>query len=189
MKRISPQTWLLSLCLLAITALGWSCSTQPPQPPAPWQNPTPDSNGIPNLSLVEPGVWRGGQPDVYGFAWLKAGGFTIIKLNESAEGSDLPAQDMGIPLYYEPIGTIEQLIDGPSPKTIATVESLLHTAKRPVFIHCEHGQDRTGLAVGLYRLSEGTNKAAAYQEMLDHGFHPALHGIHEYWENQPDTTR
>ena len=51
------------------------------------------------------------------------------------------------------------------------------------FVHCSHGQDRTGLLVGLYRLKQGWAKTNAYTEMLTNGFHPALHGLHEFWEN------
>jgi protein tyrosine/serine phosphatase len=52
-------------------------------------------------------------------------------------------------------------------------------------VHCTHGQDRTGLIIGLYRLNEGWTKDAAYKEMLVHHFHSSLHGLHEYWENTP----
>lgn len=186
MHPIRPQTWLLSICLAAVVGV-IGCVTNPPEPtppPAPWQHPTPDSNGIPNLSMVEDGLWRGGQPNVPGFAWLAANGFTIIKLNDDAEGSDLPAETLGMKVYREPIDTLQQLLTGPDPKQISTGLRLLQSQPRPLFVHCEHGQDRTGLLIGLYRLTEGTNKAAAYQEMLQHGFHPALHGLHEYWEKQ-----
>ena len=51
----------------------------------------------------------------------------------------------------------------------------------PVLVHCEHGADRTGLIVALYRiLYEGWCKDAAIAEMLKGGF-----GFHAVWGNIP----
>lgn len=55
----------------------------------------------------------------------------------------------------------------------------------PLFIHCEHGQDRTGLIVGLYRVfQEGWTPAAAYAEMKAIGFHPELVFLNHYFEEK-----
>jgi len=55
----------------------------------------------------------------------------------------------------------------------------------PILIHCQHGEDRTGLAVGLYRvLVQNVAPKDAYQEMLDHGFHPLLLGLKDYFEDR-----
>lgn len=51
------------------------------------------------------------------------------------------------------------------------------------YVHCERGQDRTGLIVGVYRVKvEHWTKADAYQEMLKHGFHPILRGLCWSWQ-------
>ncbi len=49
-------------------------------------------------------------------------------------------------------------------------------------VHCEHGQDRTGVAIGLYRLHTGWTEEHAEDEMLAHGFHRSLIGLWEWWE-------
>ena len=42
----------------------------------------------------------------------------------------------------------------------------------PLYVHCRHGDDRTGLVIGLYRhLVEGMPAEEAYQEMKQLGFH------------------
>jgi len=38
----------------------------------------------------------------------------------------------------------------PSRATMTTLVNLMRDAPRPILIHCEHGADRTGLAVALY---------------------------------------
>ena len=141
------------------------------------------TNGVPNLSQVEPGVWRGGQPKSAG-AWiyLRSLGLTNdIKLNTIEEGSDQAAIGAGFDVLYFPIETLEQLLDGPSP---ALVNNALHQIRPGTYVHCQHGQDRTGLLIGLYRLQEGTNAAAAWCEMTNHGYHPALRGLTHYWREQ-----
>lgn len=47
---------------------------------------------------------------------------------------------------------------------------LANENNRPIFIHCEHGRDRTGLVVALYRvLYQGWTPTAAHQEMVSLG--------------------
>ncbi len=51
-----------------------------------------------------------------------------------------------------------------------------------IYVHCRHGQDRTGLVIGPQRvLVEGWAPADAYAEMLAHGFHPYFEGLKHYF--------
>ena len=57
---------------------------------------------------------------------------------------------------------------------IATTPSL-----QPVLVHCDHGSDRTGTMVAIYRVAiEGWTKAQATDEMINGGF-----GFHPLWQN------
>lgn len=147
-----------------------SCST-----PAP----TAISHGIPNFAQVSPGIYRGGQP-VSPIAWsyLRSIGVSnIIKLDLNAEGSDdiLP----GMTTYYLPIDNLHQVFLEPAWATIACATML---AKPGTFVHCEHGWDRTGLAIGCHRVwNEGWTKKKAYKEMLKYGYHPSLLGLQAFW--------
>ena len=57
-----------------------------------------------------------------------------------------------------------------------------HRPKRaPVLVHCQHGADRTGTMIAVYRIAvQGWSKAKAIREMTGGGF-----GFHPIWSNLP----
>jgi protein tyrosine/serine phosphatase len=139
------------------------------------------SHGIPNLAQVEPGVWRGGQPNSEGWQYLKSLGIKQdVKLNTSQEGSDALALSNGMQIIYLPISFAQMTIGQPD---VNTLNAAIASIKPGTYVHCEHGQDRTGLIMGVYRVRvEHWTKQQAYQEMLRHGFHPLLRGLCWSWE-------
>ncbi|WP_155510414.1 tyrosine-protein phosphatase [Pseudomonas fluorescens] len=49
---------------------------------------------------------------------------------------------------------------------------------RPLWVHCSHGKDRTGLVVALYRVAHNNYcKDNAYKEMNDYGHNRLLFGL------------
>lgn len=157
------------LAFIALVCLGCSCSTV-----------NTVSHGIPNLAQVEPGIWRGGQPTAEGWKWLASQGVVLdIKLNPDDEGSDAAAVQCGMMVMPAPITTTEQTVGKPSrDKIILAVMAIGPGA----FIHCTHGQDRTGLVIGAYRVMfENWTKDAAWREMVANGFHPELLGLTRSW--------
>jgi hypothetical protein len=63
------------------------------------------------------------------------------------------------------------------------LNAAIASIKLGTYVHCEHGQDRTGLIIGAYRVKvEHWTKEQAYQEMLRFGFHPLLRGLCWSWE-------
>jgi protein tyrosine/serine phosphatase len=177
--------WLI--CLLGLLIVGPGCS------------PTVYTHGVPNLVQVEPGLWRSGQPTTpEAWAYLRRLGISnVIKLNFESEGSDDGAGAAGIAVFRAPLqpegdqdvfDNISNTFKKPDKGHIDYALIHLGQFRDPnggVLVHCTHGQDRTGLIIGLYRLNEGWTKDAAYKEMLVHHFHSSLHGLHEYWENTP----
>lgn len=139
-------------------------------------------HGIANLFAVEQGILRGGQPNAEGWAYLQGHGILdVVKLNEESEASDEMAAKMGMNVYYFPIPWWRQMIWRPRQSDLVAAVALL---KPRTFIHCERGEDRTGLVVGCFRLSQGWTKDDAYAEMLAHGFHPALQGLQGRWNSE-----
>jgi protein tyrosine/serine phosphatase len=54
--------------------------------------------------------------------------------------------------------------------------------RTPVLVHCQHGADRTGIMVALYRIAvQGWTNQEAIREMTQGGF-----GFHQIWKNLPN---
>ncbi len=174
--------WLACASLLALAAALFVGCTK-----------TTYTGGVPNLVQVEPGLWRSGQPTTPAqWAALKKLGIVhVVKLNFDSEGSDNDATAAGMTVYHfniQPEGdkdlfsNIEHTFAKPDARQISGALSTM-SAGGGVLVHCTHGQDRTGLLVGLWRVMHSRwTKDAAYVEMLERGFHPELHGLHEFWE-------
>jgi len=156
---------LAALLLLVLTV---GCATQ---------------HGVPNYVRVNPHLSRGGQPDAIGWDTIKASGVdTVIKLNT---GRDAYAEQIGLRVIYLPISTWEQTLGTPDSNTLARAVFEIEEAIREgrcVFVHCTHGQDRTGLIIGLYLYHNGMSKDEVYKQMKALGFHPSLLGLYSAWE-------
>lgn len=135
---------------------------------------------VPNFTSVCDGIYRGGQPTDAGWNYLHEIGITqVIKLNLEGEGSDVAAEALGMKLTYMPIDLDDQLIFRPREWMVETAVAAI---KPGTFVHCEHGQDRTGLVIGCYRVwVQGWTKADAWREMRALGFHEALLGLSLFW--------
>lgn len=159
--------------LLAMLLLSAACASVPP------------THDIPNFDQVDPGVYRGGQPTAAGWAWLQSQGVTIdVKLNYQPENA--PAGMTVVVASMPPEG----LADAEKRPDASAVGLAVHALSRSelgigkVFVHCDHGQDRTGLIVGLYRVfRDHWTRAAAHREMLAHGFHELFLGLDAVWED------
>ena len=168
----------LALCLLGGAGCRSDAARAPSDAPAA---------AIPNFHEVEPGVYRGGQPTKAGWVYLKAKGVrTVVKLDLPSEGSDDDARALGMTVIDAsgPPSDLRNMFGAPKPERIRlAVDSLSDETLRPIFVHCSHGEDRTGLIVGFYRvLHDHQPKELAYAEMRAHGFHRSLRGLRTLWK-------
>ncbi|HEY3413829.1 MAG TPA: tyrosine-protein phosphatase [Armatimonadota bacterium] len=130
---------------------------------------------LPNYHTVAPGITRGGAPTTAGLATLKAQGVqTIIDLRISPKQVRLEkaaALRMGFRWLNIPMGR-----EAPTPAQVSTFLSTLARApKEPVFVHCQHGADRTGAMIGIYRVQvQHWPFSKAWAEMRRYGFKPYL---------------
>ncbi len=140
--------------------------------------PTTTTHGIPNFAVLDDNIYRGGQPTAEGWAYLKSIGVTnVVKLNEKSEAED----KTDLTVNYFPIDTLHQTLLKPNRHEV--FDAVAHV-KPFTYVHCEHGQDRTGLIVGIHRvIRDHWPKQKAYDEMIAHGFHKSLHGLYDFWED------
>lgn len=139
--------------------------------------------GIPNYAQVTPAIFRGGRPSFQDLRFLQNSGVrTIINLEnddravrtELDNARRLGLNEITIPLEY---------LSAPSDQDIQRILSILQDPSvGPIFLHCKHGEDRTGMVMGLYRVFvQKWTPQNAYREMLQMGFHPNLKALDDYF--------
>jgi protein tyrosine/serine phosphatase len=143
------------------------------------------SNSLPEKFFeVVPGLYRSAQPQEEDFSGLveSAGIKSIVNLNNDESWMELEREitaNLGITLFEHPMSGFWSPTDE---QVDTTLMALNNPQSYPVLLHCLHGEDRTGLIIGLYRvIFQNWSPQAAYQEMLDRGFHPILLGLDAYF--------
>src|ERR1051325_2775721 len=181
------RTFLLFALIGALTLLG-GCATVAPAASGPrpenWATPVAASPGLPNLHRVNSSLYRSAQPSKEGFVFLGTQASlanadrpikTVISLRAFDDDAPLVPPSSGLRLeqirfktwHPEEEDVIKFL-------RIATTPGL-----QPVLVHCQHGSDRTGTMVAIYRIvHDGWTKAQATDEMINGGF-----GYHPMWQN------
>jgi protein tyrosine/serine phosphatase len=130
----------------------------------------PKSHAIPRFDQVAKGFYRGGQPGRQGFEYLKQLGVkTVINLRaENQEAEEV--KSLGLHYVHLPLRSWAHV---PESKIQMFFQVLRERDSYPVFVHCEHGADRTGFMVGLYRIAfQDWSADRAYQEARAHGMSP-----------------
>ena len=162
--------------LLALPLLGGATAAQ--SRPAAWARPVALA-GVPNLHAVAPNIFRSAQPSAAGFRALSAqhGIKTVVSMRANHPDDALVR---GTDIKVVPFPTNTWRIRRASVVgALRTVRTASRTA--PVLLHCQHGADRTGLIIALYRvLYQGWTREAALDEMRNGDF-----GYHPVWGNIP----
>ncbi len=141
---------------------------------ANWAKPK-QLSGLPNLHQVSDGLWRGAQPSEQGMAQLQGLGVrTVVNLRSLHSDRD----EIGsLELHYEHIRM--QAWAPEDEDVVRFLRVVTDESRQPVFVHCQHGSDRTGVMTAVYRIAvQGWTKDAAIREMTQGGF-----GFHSLWAN------
>lgn len=159
---------LTLICLIAVSAMSMSASAAIPE----------------KFLEVSPGIFRSAQPGKEDLKDLKALGIkTILNLNNDKETMAIEkkaARLAGIDLIEHPMSGFWSPDDAQVEESLAVLQD---ESKYPILVHCKHGEDRTGLIIGLHRVfAEKWTPEDAYQEMLEGGFHPMLVFLDKYYK-------
>ena len=137
--------------------------------------------GITNFARVDKCLYRGAQPNGDGIKSLARFGVrTIVNLrmtNDVWLAEEAEARAMGITYTNVPMSGIGR----PTDEQVAKVLLIIETASDPVFVHCQHGADRTGTIIACYRIrhDKWRNKQAL-QEAKEYGMSPLEIGMKHY---------
>lgn len=104
--------------------------------------------GLPNFFKVSDELYRGAQPTSEGMKELEKMGIkTVINLRsfhsdkDEAKNTELEKEHLYVKAWH------------PEEKeVIEFLKIITDKTKTPVFVHCQHGADRTGLMVAMYRI-------------------------------------
>jgi tyrosine-protein phosphatase SIW14 len=135
-------------------------------------------SGIPNGGKINDVLYRGAQPREQGLPELKKLGITtIVDLRsedpQKAEWERKQAESLGMRFVHIPVGGW----DSPTNEQVAQFLSLFRNdPSQRIFVHCQFGEDRTGVFVATYRMAiEKLPVEQALKEMYSFGFNGAWH--------------
>lgn len=155
-----------------------------------------DKAPMQNFQKVRPGLYRGGHPDSSGITYLKKLGVkTIVDLEVGDFIEATPwsidqelddASAAGITVLRFPMSAFEAAESDRFDKQMDQIlATLADASQQPIYVHCKHGQDRTGLVIGLERVvDEGWDPQNAHDEMVKIGFHTFFLGLEDYFEEK-----
>ena len=179
---------VIVFALASVLTLMGGCSTVAPAAAGPrpenWASPVAASPGLPNLHRVNSSLYRSAQPTKEGFVFLDAQASlanadrpikTVVSLRAFNDDAPLVPTVSGLRLEQIRFKTWH-----PEDEDVVKFLRIATTpALQPVLVHCQHGSDRTGTMVAIYRIAfEGWTKAQATDEMINGGF-----GFHPMWQN------
>jgi protein tyrosine phosphatase (PTP) superfamily phosphohydrolase (DUF442 family) len=166
------------LAAAGVFLLAWVSGADPliANRPETWAQPVRLA-GVPNLYRVSEALYRGDQPSPLGMENLKKLGVkTILNLRSfHSDRDEIGATGLAYEhIYMKPWH--------PEEEDVVRFLKLVSDPKRaPVLVHCQHGADRTGTMIAIYRIAvQGWSKTEAIREMTQGGF-----GFHQTWSNLP----
>jgi protein-tyrosine phosphatase len=130
-------------------------------------------------------LYRGARPQPADFAEIKATFQRVISL-EGPEEDKKEQQELS-PLWVmsDPINFAQIYLVGISQHRLYWILQQIVAARTTgnVLVHCEHGEDRTGLIVAAYRVwQSGWTKEAAMAEAIRLGYRSYLnYGLNRTW--------
>ena len=141
--------------------------------------PVNDIKGLSNFAKISETLYRGAQPDKEGFSELKKIGVkTVINLRSSHSDKSM-MKGLGLRYLEIPI----RAGDVSEENVIKFLKTVTNSENGVIFVHCQHGSDRTGMMIGAYRMYvQGWSREDAIAELANFGFHEIYKSIKRYIE-------
>ena len=189
MKHMRFVALLAATMWATLVAYGTPCSSARPVPTERTIARKLTVEGVPRLGEVSPTLYRGAQPTRQGFQRLAEMGISIVvDLRERGRKSERQeVTKLGMRFVEIPWNCFH-----PEDTDIARFLKLLRDNRgKKVFVHCQTGDDRTGLIIAAYRIAEqGWTAKEAMKEMEAYGFTSTHHlycpGLSSYEANFPE---
>jgi protein tyrosine/serine phosphatase len=149
--------------------------------PSGWAIPI-EKKGLPNFHKISENLYRGAQPTTIGIKQLNDMGIkTIINLRSfNSDKDEIGSTEIGHENIYMKTWHPED------EDVVRFLTIVMDKTKAPVFVHCQHGADRTGLMCAIYKVAVcGWSKEEAVDEMIygGYGFHPVWKNLINYFMN------
>lgn len=137
---------------------------------------------------ITTGLSRGPRPVPDDYPHIKDTYATVLSLEGMEEDIKEATELAPARVLSFPIGFVEIYLTGISQKRLTDILDALVQAQKPVLIHCQHGQDRTGLVVAAYRVRfQGWSKDWAMTEARQYGYRWWLnYGLNRTWKHFHD---
>ncbi len=162
MNRTSPARYKFAALVIALSLL--------PLAYASGSQSQPDQS-LPHFHQVNQHLYRGAQPRKGGLKRLAELGIkTVINLRGESEGTrdeETEAKEAGLTYFSLPMSALGRPDDEVIERALAIINDAQYA---PVFVHCKHGEDRTGTLVACYRISrDGWTAEQALEEAKSFG--------------------
>lgn len=137
---------------------------------------------LPNFHKINDQLYRGAQPRQDGMKQIAALGIkTVINLrgeDESTRDEAVEASAAGLRYFSMPLSGFRRPKDEQVEKILALIGD---SHNWPVFVHCHHGEDRTGIIIAAYRISQdGWSAEQAKKEAKRYGMSRFQFGMKDY---------
>ena len=141
----------------------------------------PGIEGIRNFAKVSDVLYRGAEPGGPGMETLKSLGVKSVvdlRMGKEVLAAEKEAALAGGVFYTNiPLRGLGR----PTEEQVAAVLHLIETLPGPIFIHCQHGCDRTGTIIACYRIrQEHWSSKAALEEARKYGMSVFEFGMRRY---------
>jgi protein-tyrosine phosphatase len=151
----------------------------PEKRPPSWAQPLPESK-IGNFYKVSDSIYRGDRPTANDLKDLQNIGVKTLLDLEYFHTDRYVVRESKTNFKFLHIRMNPWDIDDED--IVTALDILTDKNNYPIYVHCKHGSDRTGVVIAMYRIVvQGWTKAEALAEMKGGGY-----GFHVIWENIPE---